>query len=66
MPYNSPIQGRQGFFMDQSKQSIEMKFHKGHQEYVIDTAKISIYSTYSELRIEKTYEKKTANTGQTQ
>ncbi len=52
--------------MDQSKLSIEMKFHKGHQEYVIDTAKISICSTYSELRIEKTYEKKTANTGQTQ
>ena len=52
--------------MHQSKLSIEMKFHKGRQEQVINTAKISLYSTYSELRIEKTYEKKTTNTGQAQ
>ena len=66
MPYNSPIQGRKGFLMHQSKLTIEMKFHKGRQEQVINTAKISLYSTYSELRIEKTYEKKTTNTGQAQ
>ena len=66
MPYNSPIQGKQGVFRHQTNSIIEMKFQKGDQELALDTAKIAIRSTHSPLRLEKAHEKKTTYTNQAQ